>query len=246
MIEPRRVLDLGARDGYQLQALQACYPNAEIVGADPAMTASAQKPRFWQRARQAARLSADPHHLPFADESFDLVISNLLLPWCHTPTDVYGEVARVLAKNGAFMLTSAGPDTLIEYSTLWQALDQSEHVFGLADMHNIGDAMLAAGFAAPVLDRETITIDYPSIDAFEVEMRGVGAANMAVGRRAGLMSPRLRKRLRESVSQGRFSVTLELVNAHGWKGALLSDRNNNSDAYSVSLDSLRESLRGGR
>lgn len=243
-IEPQRVLDLGARDGYQTEGLRAKYPGAEIIAIDPAIAPYPSVRRWWRRAQTPARISADPHHLPFADGSFDLVVSNMLLPWCHEPTAVYAEVARVLAENGAFMLTSAGPDTLVEYSDVWRELDSAEHVFGLADMHNIGDALLSAGFAAPVLDRELITVDYPSIDALQTEMRNLGAGNIAIGRRTGLMSALVRKQLREAVSAGRFSVTLELVHAHGWKGALLADRNNNSDEYSVSLDSLRQSLRG--
>lgn len=242
-IEPQKVLDLGARDGYQLKALQARYPEAQIVGADPAIT-SAGKSRWWARAKSAQRLSCDPHALPFGDGSFDLVLSNLLLPWCHEPTRVYDEVARVLSQNGAFMLTSAGPDTLQEYAQLWRGVDSAEHVFGIADMHNIGDALLAAGFAAPVLDREAIVVDYWSVDALQAELAHLGAANIACGRRAGLMSPKVRKMIRESVSEARFSVTLELVHAHGWKGSLLPQRNNNSDEFSVSLDSLRQSLRG--
>lgn len=242
-IKPQRVLDLGARDGYQLAALQACYPDAQIIGADPAIIGTG-KTRWWARAKPVRRLSCDPHALPFCDEAFDLVISNLLLPWCHEPTRVYDEVARVLAQNGAFMLTSAGPDTLQEYAQLWRGIDSSEHVFGLADMHNIGDALLAAGFAAPVLDREAIVVDYASVDALQAELTHLGATNIACGRRAGLMSQEVRRIIRESVFEKRFSVTLELVHAHGWKGALLPQRNKNSDEFSVSLDSLRQSLRG--
>lgn len=243
-IEPARVLDLGARDGFQLEALRKRYPDALVVATDPAFLTQTSGSWWPFGKRPSASVSADPHHLPFADESFDLVVSNLLLPWCHDPALVYREVARILAQNGAFMLTSAGPDTLQEYQNLWLQIDTAEHLFGLADMHNIGDAMLSVGFAAPVLDRELITIDYPSVDALQAELHHVGAANIAMGRRAGLMSGQVRTQLSKLAAEGRFSVTLELVHAHGWKGALSSARNNNSDEFSVSLDSLRESLRG--
>ncbi len=244
-IEPARVLDLGCRDGYQLAALQTRFPQAQIIGADPISLANQSARRWWPRKREAfTRLSADPHSLPFADASFDLVVSNLLLPWCHEPAAVFQEVSRVLVENGAFMFTTAGPDTLCEYAQLWSTVDDAQHVFGLADMHNTGDEMLSAGFNAPVLDREVISIDYPSVDALQLELRQLGAANIARGRRSGLMSPLVRKLIKEAAPDQRFSVTLELVQGHGWKGALAQNRNNSSDEYSISLDSLRQSLRG--
>jgi len=118
------------------------------------------------------------------------------------------------------------------------------HVFGLEDMHQTGDALMAAGFSAPVFDRENLLIDYPSIDALQNEMRQVGAANIAVGRRVGLMSPSVRKKLRENAGSGRFQTTLELVQGHGWKGSLIKSGQKSGDEFSVSLDSLRRSLRG--
>jgi len=243
-IEPVRILDLGCRDGYQLDALQARFPKAQVLGTDPAVPLKQPTGRWWQRRPIGRIVPADPHRLPFADGSFDLLVSNMLLPWCHDPAEVFAEAARVLAENGAFMFTSAGPDTLQEYADLWRQIDSSLHVFGLVDMHQAGDEMLAAGFSAPVLDRETILVDYPSINALQHELRGVGASNVASGRRTGLMSNTVRKNLSNMAPEGRFSVTLELVHGHGWKGALASNRKNNADEFSVSLDSLRQSLRG--
>jgi len=244
-IEPSRVLDLGCRNGYQMEALQKRFPNAYVVGSDPVGSTLTSSKRWWLRRRAVTPtiVPADPHRLPFADGSFDLLVSNMLLPWCHDPAAVFAEAARVLADNGAFMFTAAGPDTLQEYADLWCKIDEKQHVFGLADMHKTGDEMLHAGFAAPVLDRENIVVDYASVGALEDELRQIGAGNVAIGRRAGLMSRSVRNSVSEAARVGRFSVTLELVQGHGWKGALSSNRNNSSDEFSVSLDSLRQSLR---
>ena len=243
-IKPVRVLDLGCRNGYQLDTLQNRFPEAQITGTDPAGLPETAAKRWWQKRSKARILPADPHDLPFDDGHFDLVVSNLLLPWCHDPARVFAEAARVLANDGAFMFTSAGPDTLSEYADVWSQIDSAQHVFGLADMHVTGDVMLSAGFAAPVLDRENIQVEYASIDALQDELRRLGAGNVAMGRRSGLMAGSMRTLLRDKSPSGRFSVTLELVHGHGWKGALSSDRKNSSDEYSVSLESLRQSLRG--
>jgi len=246
-IEPDAVLDLGCRHGYQFDNLRAQFPRASLQGIDPAGPPEPQKRRWWPLGRQSPGIiSADPHNLPFADESFDLVVSNLLLPWCHDPALIFREVVRILRPDGAFMFTSAGPDTLQEYAQVWAEVDRAQHLFGLADMHTIGDELLAAGLSAPVLDRENIIIDYPSIDALQDELRELGAGNVASGRRAGLMAGSVRNKLRRKSGDGRFAVTLELVHGHGWKGALSAGRNNSGDDFTVSVESLRQSLRSSK
>ena len=245
-IEPSSVLDLGCRSGYQLAALQGRYPKARVLGADFAPGVSTDAPTLWpawlpRRRPASSGIAADPHKLPFAKGSFDLVVSNLLLPFCQSPHRVFSEVARVLAPNGAFLFTSAGPDTLCEYRSAWAGIDSHLHVFGLIDMHDLGDAMLAAGFAAPVLDRTNLTVDYPSIDALQKELREVGAANLALGRRAGLMSATVRDALRASNQGERYPVTLELVQGHAWKGELKKNQTNGE--FAIPVDSLRRSLR---
>ena len=246
-LKPARVLDLGCRSGYQLDALALRYPDALIVGADPAPGQPSQLPTSWPRwmrrkqVSQSSRIACDPQCLPFADASFDLVISNLLLPWCEAPHRVFEEAARVLATGGAFMFTSAGPDTLMEYRRAWASIDSHLHSFGLIDMHDLGDTMMASGFAAPVLDRDNLIVDYPDIEALQVELRSLGALNIATGRRAGLMAPQVAEKLGQTTSAAaRFTVTLELVQGHGWKGELQSTRNESGD-ITVSVESLRGS-----
>lgn len=251
-IQPERILDLGCRDGYQLAALGRRYPGALVVGADPAGEQASKAGGLWSgktwpglRRKTAARLACDPHELPFGNESFDLVVSNLLLPWCYAPHRVFAEVHRVLAPGGAYFFTSAGPDTLIEYRQLWAAIDQYAHGFGFVDMHDIGDSLLAAGFSDPVLDRTMMTVDYPSVDALELELRSVGASNVAVGRRPGLMSGSAQQSLHRLASrQKRFVVSLELVQGHGWKGLSGPFRHNNDGEYSIPVSSIRGSRAG--
>lgn len=248
-IEPARVLDLGCRSGYQLEALSQRYPDATIIGADPAPGQPSQLPRSWPRwlwqkgSPVPARIACDPHHLPFPDASIDLVVSNLLLPWCEAPHRVFEEVARVLSTGGAFMFSSAGPDTLMEYRQAWASIDSHLHSFGLIDMHDLGDTMMASGFSAPVLDRDNLIVDYPDIKSLQAELQSLGAANLARGRRHGLMARGVDEKLdRSEAPEARFPVTLELIQGHGWKGELREVGKPPGDV-TVSVDSLRGSWR---
>jgi malonyl-CoA O-methyltransferase len=246
-IQPVRVLDLGCRTGYQLDALQQMYPNAQIIGCDLAAKKEVELPSSWpswlrRRPQGPVRLTCDPHELPFAEATFDLVVSNLLLPWSHSPHRVFEEAARILKPGGAFMFTTAGPDTLMEYRAAWARVDSCVHSFGLIDMHDIGDSLMAAGFAAPVLDRDVLQVDYPSISALQKELRCLGAANVAGGRRLGLMAPAVLRSLDSLTSdKDRFVVSLELVHGHGWKGELHPSRKNTDSEFKIPADSLRGS-----
>jgi len=211
-ITPQRVLDLGCRDGYQFAPLRTLYPDAELFGLEigpiaensssatgrssNAGSGSTRLMRWWHglqiRTQSFKKVSAevhigDAHTLPFKDGQFDLVISNLCLPLCAQPAQVFADVSRVLAPGGAFLFSSFGPDTLLEYRQRWATVDAYPHVSGLIDMHDLGDSMLRAGLADPVLDRDNIRLDYPSVQALENELQAFGLVNVAQGRRRGLI-----------------------------------------------------------
>ncbi len=97
--------------------------------------------------------------MPLPDASFDLVFSNLMLPWCEDIDAVFAEVARVLKPRGLFTFTTFGPDTLVELRAAWRAADDASHVHPFTDMHDLGDGLVRAGFAEPVLDVSPLHAD---------------------------------------------------------------------------------------
>lgn len=181
----------------------------------PGFAASAKKP--W------SVITALPDQLPLPDSSIELVIASQVLPWCQDPGAVFKEMHRVLAPGGAFFWSGAGPDTLREYRAIWQQVDHYPHVWGLRDMHDLGDDMLRCGFSAPVMDRENLTLQYSSVDALVADLRANALVNIAAGRRRGLMSREVAERLdaaAKSLSPDAgesLDVTFELIQGHGWK-----------------------------
>lgn len=168
------------------------------------------------RANNNYQFSADPGQLPLADASVELVIACQVLPWCGDPGVLFKEVHRVLKPGGAFFWSSAGPDTLAEYRQLWSTIDTYPHVFGLKDMHDLGDDMLRSGFDSPVMDRENLNINYADLASLQSDLRAAGAVNLASGRRKGLMASRLPQKLACQCEAG-LSVTIEHIQGHGWK-----------------------------
>jgi malonyl-CoA O-methyltransferase len=163
---------------------------------------------------------ADAHRLPLRSQSFDLVLSNLLLEWCHDPDAVFAEAARVLRPKGLFTFTTLGPDTLKEVRELWRGVDPFTHVHRFIDMHDFGDALLRAGFAEPVMDTERLTVTYRDLPAVLAEIRGSGARNLAQGRPRGLTG-RARGEVVRSRSEalgrnGPLQISVEVVHGHAW------------------------------
>lgn len=221
-VKPRTVLDLGAGTGYCAQTLAKRYPRARITLADfaPAMllTARAKAPRW--RARRNY-VCAEAENLPFADQSFDLVFSSLTFQWCNDLDSVFEQCARVLKPDGLFIFSSLGPDTLFELRESWAAVDDAPRVNRFIDMHDVGDALVRAGFSSPVLECDRVTVNYPDVSAVMRDLRGIGAVNTLAARRRGLGSRRDLVRMTEAYESfrlnGKLPATYEIVYAHAWR-----------------------------
>ena len=218
-LEPSAILDLGAGSGHGARALQDHYRSASVIASDLSlgMLGQARKQQRWLNRFQ--RVGCDAHQLSFKPQSFDLVFSNLMLPWCSDPDRVFAEIARVMRVGGLLTFTTLGPDTLRELRAAW-AIDSKVHVHGFIDMHDLGDALIRAGFAEPVMDTERLTITYRDVDTLLAELKASGSTNRAAGRARGLMGRQKLRAARDRYEANRrnavLPVTLEVVYGHAW------------------------------
>jgi malonyl-CoA O-methyltransferase len=197
--------------------------------------------------RPFALLCADATRLPLADASVDVAFSNLLLPWCD-PDALFAELYRVLAPRGLLTLTGLGPDTLKELRAAWAGVDGHVRVGEFIDMHDVGDALVRAGFAAPVLDVERYTLRYTDVQALAADLKATGARNGAAGRLKGLTSPRKFAAMQSAYeahrTEGRLPATCEVVFAQAW--APVEKRAPSPSPQGISLESLRGQLAARR
>jgi malonyl-CoA O-methyltransferase len=225
-LSPRRLLDLGCGTGHAFDALAKRYPSAVILGLDiaPAMLARArQRSPWWRRlagAPHPAFVCADAERLPVAGASVDLVFSNLVLQWCE-PSRAFAEAARVLANEGLFLFSTLGPDTLRELRAAFAEADGAPHVNRFFDMHDLGDALVHAGFADPVMEMETLTLEYETVAAVLRDLKSVGAVNSLPSRSRGLPGRARWRRMTEAYERfrrgGVLPATWEIVYGHAWK-----------------------------
>lgn len=221
-LSPQRILDAGSGCGNGSAQLRRRYPDAELVAFDLAFemlrTHRGKGLRRWLRAERF--VCGDIERLPLADHSVDLVYSNLVLQWCAGPERALAEFARVLRPDGLLLFSSLGPDTLHELRASWAAVDEAPHVNRFLDMHDVGDALIGAGFAGPVLDVDHVTMTYPDVVAVMRDLKAIGAQQVIGGRVSTLTGKGRLQRLAAGYEpfrrNGLLPATYEVVYGHAW------------------------------
>lgn len=244
-LKPRRVLDLGTGTGKALKALAIRFPGAEIVGVDltPAMLRVANGRLDASGREQPVLVCADAARLPFPDQSVDLVFSSLAIHWSPVLDEVFAEVRRVLRHPGLFTFTTPGPESYRELRRAWRAVDEAPHVIPFPEMRALGDGLVRAGLAEPVLDTDTLVLQYREFRQLIADLRATGTTNAAAGRRPGLTGRQAWSRLTrayeaERNAEGLLPATFEVVFGQAWAAGGRRPRRAPGDEISVPLDIL--------
>lgn len=216
-VEPSAVLDLGAGTGAALPELRARFPDAAILQIDithAMLNAGGASERG---------ICADAARLPLADGSVDVIFSNLMLHHCPDPAGALAEARRVLGHPGVLLFTTFGPNSLLELGRAWATADRYSHIAPFADMHNVGDALVRAGFTEPVIDAQALTITYRRFENLVEDLRNAGSANATEQRNRGLTGRGAAERLRaacyaQADANGHIPITIEVVFGIAWAG----------------------------
>ncbi len=233
-MQPQRILDLGSGTGHCVDGLFARYRKAGVVALDIAQPMLQHARRRGRWLRRPSCVCADAERLPFGENSFDLVFSNLMLQWCTDLDAAFSELRRVLKPGGLLLFSSFGPDTLKELRASWREVDRYAHVNTFLDMHDVGDALVRARFADPVMDVERLTVTYADVWKLMRELKKIGAHNVTGGRPRGLTGKQRMQQLVEAYEKlrrdGVLPASYEIVNGHAWVS---------EDSVSVSLEGLK-------
>ncbi|WP_392537919.1 malonyl-ACP O-methyltransferase BioC [Legionella sp. 227] len=222
-IKPQRILDLGCGPGFFSYELTKIYPKAQIVGLDLAqfMLIQAQKKQGWRR--KWPLVAADMRSMPFVTGTFDLIFANQVIHWGGSLTPVFRELNRVMKANGCLMFTTLGPDTFKELKQAWAGVNHYAHVNEFADMHDVGDCLMAEHFLEPVMDMELLSVHYETLPKLLQALKAQGVKNINPQRNQGLTGKTAWRHFEQNYAtlqtdRGKYPLTYEVVYGHAWKG----------------------------
>ena len=207
-------LDLGARDGILARTLQGRGGIETLIQSD----ASAQR----------GDLVADEELLPFKEQCFDAVLSNLALHWVNDLPGALAQIRSSLKPDGLFLASLFGTGTLQELRTALMEAELAEtggaspRVSPFADLRDAAGLLQRAGFALPVADADAVTVTYGDFFALLRDLRGMGETNILIDR---LKRPTRRTvfaraaaiyQERFADAQGRLPATFQILFLTGW------------------------------
>jgi malonyl-CoA O-methyltransferase len=255
---PRHVFDWWSELGAGAAALAQAYPKATVTGVlrpessaphpGPAEAASPAAAPAWRRwlglgsggPRAIAQSAVPPGQA-------QLVWSNMSLHWAEDAPTLMREWQRALVVDGFLMFTTLGPGTLVVLRDLYRGHAWGTPYAPWTDMHDLGDMLVEAGFADPVMDQEMLRLTFSSPRAALDELRTLGM-NTDAARFAGLRTPRWRERLLAALgaqvdAQGRVVLEFEVVYGHAFKPV---PRAKVAEQTQVGLDDMKAMLSRGR
>jgi malonyl-CoA O-methyltransferase len=221
---PSVVIDWWSRSGDGAGLLRAAYPKAQFVRVEPQemlLQPPPQQPPWWSMPRRRATAAMAEHAVP--DAQAQLLWANMVLHAVADPGALFTQWRKALSMEGFVMFSTLGPDTLKTLRETYREAGWGAAHAPFVDMHDLGDMLVRAGFADPVMDQEMLRLTWVTPAALLAELRGLGL-NADPSRHAGLRTPRWRARLEAALSErathagadGRIALEFEIVYGHAF------------------------------
>lgn len=245
------------------EAVRQVLPEAtrRVVEPTPALVQRSRPadPPWWALGRRRTSqpvIELVPEPLPAGDPDATMSVgsatpaptrmlwANMVLHAAADPAAMLRRWHRTLDVGGFLMFSTLGPSTLHELRSLFQAQGWLAPHAPFVDMHDLGDLLVEAGFADPVMDQEVIRLTWSSPEALLAELRSMGH-HLGRQRFAGLRTPRWAALLRAALAQradaqGRIGLSFEVVYGHAFKAPPKPARDGSTE---VPLSDLRAELR---
>ncbi len=202
-------------------------PHPHFLASIPALQIKAQK-----IITASPSIASHPHlvldeeQFPFKSHSFDLIIT---LGGLHVVNDLPGtliQIRKTLMPNGFFLGTMAGGETLqdLRQAFLYAEMEKGTkaHIHPCAQIREVGDLLQRTGFALPVADCDTLTVNYQNPLSILQDLRYMGEGNILHERsRRGLTKKSLFSVLEEyqsrfSTENGKLSVKFDIYYLSAW------------------------------
>lgn len=178
-----KVLDLGCGTGYFSQLLALRGAKVTALDLSEAMLTECQSRC---ESLLVSYIKGDAEHLPFEDQSFDLIFSSLALQWCTQLQPLMFSLIKVLKPKGKLLYSTLLDGSLGELRAAWQQVDPKyHHVNQFHHFKSLEFAAFQSGASCTQLQTTEITLWYTSAVALMKDLKGIGATHVS-GRSQGL------------------------------------------------------------
>jgi len=134
-------------------------------------------------------LAGDAEALPLADNSVDLVFSNLMIQWTANPRRALSECKRVLRPGGQLLISTLLDGTLAELEGAWRQADPDHQHVNRFESAKDFQHWAATTLPDATLSQQTVCLDYPSPMALLSELKAIGAGFKGASRRSSATAP---------------------------------------------------------
>lgn len=249
LLKPDFVVDWWSALGASGALLAKAYPKARQLKVEPDAAcvarsrAEAAKP-WWSTARWSGGEVTVIDEAENVAGGAGLVWANMMLHAVVDPAALIERWHGLLRVDGFVMFSCLGPGTLRELRSVYAAAGWPAPTPGFVDMHDLGDMLVAAGFADPVMDQETITLRWANPKKLLAELRSLGG-NTAPDRVSGLRTPGFLVQLEDLLAaraapDGSIGMSFEVAYGHAFKAG---PRMRVGGTTTVSLDDMRAMVR---
>jgi SAM-dependent methyltransferase len=168
-----RALEIGGRGVVAPRLTARGIPFVVSADLSPAMVARSG----------GLAVAADEEFLPFAPESFDLVVASVSLHWANDLPGALIQIRRALKPDGLFLASLPGLGTL---QPLREALAEAEtglrggvspRISPFPELRDAAGLLQRAGFALPVADQEEVPVAYRRPLGLFADLRAAGETN---------------------------------------------------------------------
>lgn len=250
--KPRRIVDWSSFLGAGASRLTTTFPDAEMVAVEPSCglversRAQLRTPWWTTRRWTAPAAGAVLESAPGPGDA-QLVWANMMLHGVTNPPALMQRWQQMLTRGGFLMFSCLGPDTVRELTSVYVQLRWPSPTIAFVDMHDLGDMLVRAGFADPVMDQERLTVHWNSAEALCRDLRLLGG-NVSPDRFPGLRTPRWLRQMHSALEplrdgSGRYALTFEIVYGHAFKGEATASA---ATETQVSLEEMRGLLPSAR
>ncbi len=134
-------------------------------------------------AGRVGGVQCDEDRLPFADGSFDLVLSVGLLDGVNDLPGALTLIRRALRPDGLFLAAFVGAGSLPRLRSAMTAADEAEggaspRIHPQIDLRACGDLLTRAGFRLQVVDSREVEVRFSGLRSLVGDLRAMGATNI--------------------------------------------------------------------